>query len=218
MELFLPDHMHAVAIDADIVFLDVIADVYFCLAGAGELLTVEGDGVIMATESKAAEPLLEAGLLSAVRSKRSRALPPPAVRSLSADASRATPPRLIKALQANARAAEVMAGLAFADILAIAWRHDAGAEASAGVVAHGSKVEAEAAQFARQAPWLPRGGDCMMRSLQMLLYLRALGHAPAWVFGVRTWPFKAHCWLQSGDVVLDDHLEHVRAFVPIMAV
>lgn len=217
MEHFLPEHVHAVAIDDDVVFLDTTADVYFCLAGAGDLLAVHGDGVVTAGEPKAADPLVEAGLLSVVGGARARSLPPPAIRSLSTVAGGATPGRVIKALSANVRAARAVADLTFAEILAMAV-HAPVDLACADRPARRARLEGDAARFARLAPWLPRGGVCLMRSLQMLLYLRALGHAPAWVFGVRTWPFQAHCWLQSGDVVLDDHLEHVRAFVPIMAI
>ena len=31
-------------------------------------------------------------------------------------------------------------------------------------------------------------------------------------------PFSAHCWVQQGDVVLNDTIENVRPFTPIMAV
>ncbi len=215
MKHFLPDHVHAVAIDADVVFLDTAADVYFCLAGAGEVLTVGVGGVVTAREPKAAAPLVEAGLLSAIPGARPRTFPPPPARSLSAAARRPTPGRAVKALSANARAARAVADLAFAQILAMA---SGAADDWAGAPKLAARLEAEAVRFAQLAPWLPHSGVCLMRSLQLLLYLRALGHAPTWVFGVRTWPFQAHCWLQSGDVVLDDHLEHVRAFAPIMAI
>lgn len=217
MKHFLPDHVHAVAIDADVVFLDTAADVYFCLAGAGELLAVRADGVVTAGEPKAVGPLVEAGLLTVVGDARARALPPPASRSLSTGASKMTPGRAIKALSANVRAARAVSDLAFSEILDMAARVPA-EQANADRPARPARLEADAARFVRLAPWLPHSGVCLMRSLQLLLYLRTLGHTPAWVFGVRTWPFQAHCWLQSGDVVLDDHLEHVRAFVPIMAI
>jgi hypothetical protein len=35
------------------------------------------------------------------------------------------------------------------------------------------------------------------------------------VFGVRTHPFEAHCWLEKDRVILDDTVEHVRWFTPI---
>ena len=47
---------------------------------------------------------------------------------------------------------------------------------------------------------------------------RAPVPAAVWVFGVRTWPFSAHCWLQIGDAVLDDDPERVGIYPPILAV
>jgi hypothetical protein len=59
---------------------------------------------------------------------------------------------------------------------------------------------------------------CLFDSLALLLYLRRLGVCPQWVFGVRTGPFAAHCWLQSGLIVLNDTVENVCSYSPIMAV
>jgi hypothetical protein len=36
------------------------------------------------------------------------------------------------------------------------------------------------------------------------------------VIGVKLNPFAAHCWLQVGDVVLNDLPERVAAFTPIL--
>lgn len=59
---------------------------------------------------------------------------------------------------------------------------------------------------------------CLYDSLALLLFLASEGHRPYWVIGVRTRPFAAHSWLQSGGVVLNDQAEHVRAFSPILVV
>jgi len=59
---------------------------------------------------------------------------------------------------------------------------------------------------------------CLFDSLALLLFLRRFGVCPAWTFGVRTGPFAAHCWLQSGSVVLNDSVDNVRSYTPIMAV
>lgn len=72
--------------------------------------------------------------------------------------------------------------------------------------------------FRRILPWAPFQGVCLYRSFFLLAFLRRRGLDAAWVFGVRTWPFEAHCWLQVGDVVLDDSIDHVRLFAPILAV
>jgi hypothetical protein len=48
--------------------------------------------------------------------------------------------------------------------------------------------------------------------------LRILGFDADWIIGVRTWPFMAHCWLQVGAVALDDDVERLAAYTPILAV
>jgi hypothetical protein len=41
---------------------------------------------------------------------------------------------------------------------------------------------------------------------------------PDWVFGVNADPFEAHCWVQAGNVVLNDTVAWVSGFTPIMVV
>ena len=38
------------------------------------------------------------------------------------------------------------------------------------------------------------------------------------VFAVMTRPFAAHCWVQLDETVLNDRLDHVRKFTPILVV
>lgn len=59
---------------------------------------------------------------------------------------------------------------------------------------------------------------CLFESLLLIEYLARYRIFPDWVFGVHMAPFNAHCWVQYGDVVLNDTLEHARSFTPIMAV
>lgn len=68
-------------------------------------------------------------------------------------------------------------------------------------------------------PYLrPSKEACLLESLSLLLALGAYRIHAHWVFGVRTEPFLAHCWLQRHDCVLDDSLYRVRQFTPIMVV
>jgi hypothetical protein len=60
--------------------------------------------------------------------------------------------------------------------------------------------------------------QCLFDSLALKLFLAAYGVFPDWIFGVRLNPFAAHCWLQHGDTVVNDSLDSVRRFSPIMAV
>lgn len=64
----------------------------------------------------------------------------------------------------------------------------------------------------------PRSYLCLFDSLALLEFLSIFRIMPNWVFGVVAEPFQAHCWLQSNDVVLNDTIERVSVYTPIMVV
>lgn len=64
----------------------------------------------------------------------------------------------------------------------------------------------------------PRPYLCLFDSLALIEFLAHFNLYPDWVFGVTADPFEAHCWVQSGGVVLNDTIERVSAFTPIMYV
>lgn len=59
---------------------------------------------------------------------------------------------------------------------------------------------------------------CLLQSLTLIEFLARYGIFPTWVFGVRSGPFAAHCWVQEQTVVFNDTPEHVRRYTPIMAI
>jgi hypothetical protein len=59
---------------------------------------------------------------------------------------------------------------------------------------------------------------CLHDSLSLIRFLAARSLFPRWVIGVRTRPFAAHSWVQSGNLVLNDLHDRVRAFRPILVV
>lgn len=59
---------------------------------------------------------------------------------------------------------------------------------------------------------------CLPRSLALKRHLGRLGTGSRLVFGVQARPFKAHCWLQRADRVLNDTIETVRDFTPIFEI
>jgi hypothetical protein len=87
-----------------------------------------------------------------------------------------------------------------------------------------SPLDAERARklveaFARYRVFLFSSKDeCLYDSLALLEFLARYGIYPDWVFGVQTRPFAAHCWVQHGDMVFNDTVEHVRGYTPIMVV
>ncbi|MBO9378360.1 lasso peptide biosynthesis B2 protein [Sphingomonas histidinilytica] len=79
-----------------------------------------------------------------------------------------------------------------------------------------SEVHGIARMTARLRPLVPRSGRCLVRSLLLLHMLELRGAHAKWIFGVRTHPFDAHCWVEHDGVVLNDTLEHVRWYTPIV--
>lgn len=59
---------------------------------------------------------------------------------------------------------------------------------------------------------------CLRNSLTLTEYLAMNGMYPTLVFGVHMEPWAAHSWVQDGSVVLNDTLQHVRRFTPILAI
>lgn len=59
---------------------------------------------------------------------------------------------------------------------------------------------------------------CLLHALTLIEFLARYGLYPNWIFGVRTGPFAAHCWVQESDVVFNDSPEHVRSYSPILVV
>lgn len=73
--------------------------------------------------------------------------------------------------------------------------------------------------FARLRPlFYTLRSACLLDSLTLLHFLGAEGIHPDWVFGVKTDPFDAHCWVQQGEVLLNDIPDRVRQYSPILVV
>ena len=60
--------------------------------------------------------------------------------------------------------------------------------------------------------------ECLYDSFALLEFLARYSIYADWVFGVQTRPFAAHCWVQQGDIVFNDTVEHVSGYTPIMVV
>ncbi len=74
-----------------------------------------------------------------------------------------------------------------------------------------------AARFLDARRRLPIAASCLPDSLALLDHLGRHGRSASIVFGVTGVPFHAHCWVQLGDQVLNDTLDHVSHFTPILA-
>ena len=76
-------------------------------------------------------------------------------------------------------------------------------------------AERLALQFAAARRWLPHASNCLLDSLALLMFLKDHGAFADLVFGAKLDPFAAHCWLEAGDVLLNDRLERIEGFTPV---
>lgn len=74
---------------------------------------------------------------------------------------------------------------------------------------------AVAASFASLRLWSSHD-RCLPRSLALARAIRIAGGEARLVLGVTLHPFAAHAWVQDGDTVLNDMLDHVLLFRPIL--
>ncbi|WP_257555924.1 lasso peptide biosynthesis B2 protein [Sphingobium sp. CFD-2] len=64
----------------------------------------------------------------------------------------------------------------------------------------------------------PRSGHCLTNSIAFMRVAQSLGFKAELVLGVCAAPFSAHCWVQADGHVLNDRLENIRNFEPILTI
>jgi hypothetical protein len=72
--------------------------------------------------------------------------------------------------------------------------------------------------FKLQPKFFSSYNTCLRNSLTMIEYFAHHDIHPTWIFGVRMEPWAAHSWVQDGPIVLNDTVEHVRTYTPILAI
>lgn len=170
-----------------------------------------------------AEDLLEAGILCPYRcgSLTAHPIAPPATRDFTSLSKPLSSPRV------RGQWVGALAALASADYAlrhAPLWRIVR--RVSAHPPQYGAAYPPEllttawtlAERFRAIRPWFPRDYLCLFDSLALTLFLRRRGIFTSWIFAVREDPFAAHCWVQYGDLVLNEYLDRARVYTPIMTV
>lgn len=211
---FLRPDVHAIQLGEDLVLLDVAADRYACLTEVtgraalsptrerlevfdGDLLArLQGEGLLCADPQTPRPPLPPLPARSAIPAR----IPPPRAGDI---------PTMAASLADLARRYR---GRTLAQLIAAAGRPRPAAPD------FGPDLQTAVARLHAWAPYAPVPTKCLLRSFMLLRMLRRRELDALWVFGVRTWPFHAHCWLQAGEVVLDDWAERTWAYAPILAV
>jgi hypothetical protein len=206
------------SVDGRLLFLDVPADRYFCLAEASEQAfrhLYQGHALDAADDARLGG-LISAGLL--VDDDGSRPIAP------------CRPPRkaiasLLEADGAQPRAREVAVALLYLWRVRIELRL-AGLERTFVRVQHCKRgmraqvrpagIAATAAAFEACAEIVSAHNRCLPRSIAIAHRLMRAGAAPDVIVAVKLGPFKAHAWVQCGDTLINERLEVTRLFTPIL--
>lgn len=204
--------VHAVAIGPDLVALDLNTDGYVCFPGLAEHLHQAGGSELRVDDPGVADDLVASGLYSVGGAVMQpvRTTPPPRRTSRHVDVSRGRPTEAFQLAGAVLHSRRTFGRRSLKQLVADGGR--------AALTRGGSDEDAarRAVLFERWLPWAPGQGLCLYRAYTLRRFLRAGGVDADWVFGVRTWPFSAHCWLQRDDLLLDDDLDRVGLYTPIL--
>jgi hypothetical protein len=66
--------------------------------------------------------------------------------------------------------------------------------------------------------WYTAANHCLFDSLVLAIFLTRQRIRCSFVIGVSTKPFIAHAWVQLGAFVLNDSVEHIQMFTPILTI
>lgn len=211
MTRYLRPEVFAVTIADDVAVLDLSSDRYLCLAGAVTDPPGPIDWDWLDPSSDLVRRLAEAGLLFDRFVPVDRATPPRPVRSVLHDGGpdRLHPHDLMHAMRALVDVRRALKRPGLSPLLAAEPRCSVQTDTPQGA------PEQAARGFARILPWLPIDGACLVRSALLFRFLQRRGLKADWVFGVRLWPFAAHCWIQHGEVCLNDDAERLVPYTPI---
>lgn len=227
---YLTEHAFSCVVDSHYVFLDLKSDEYLCLGREQsreihELLNTHGDSASHLRESaRVTENLLAHGLVTKDGST-GKVLASPSV-----DIASASLLEHVERPQPRFQALHVLCFTAAAASASIdlRWRSIHRTVRSvrnfkATHAASGADPDIEGLSglfeiFRLLRPYYPRAYLCLFDSLALVRFLARFGVFPQWVYGVRLEPFGAHCWVQSGNVVVNDVVDNVGRYTPIMSV
>lgn len=205
-----------------LLFLDVVADRYFCLGEKAErafrALVDRRDLDLEMCRILAG--LVESGILVKTADNR---LPTvfhlnctPSASLLDAPARRVGVGHLLAAMSTLAVA---RLSLRFGDLHA-ALQRLAEAKSAPGTVPQTvpQPIYDVAAAFEWTARVVRSHDQCLSRSIAVARRIAALGLPADLVIGVRLRPFAAHCWVQAGGWLVNDRIDTIRTYTPILSV
>lgn len=214
----LRDHVTFCDVAGRLIFLDVAADRYFCLSDTAEAQFRAVAGQVQSSRDvpgHALQTMIEERLLietdGGTEIQPCRPPPPPMASLLEGiSPSRKAPTlgtfaRLVASI-VRLRVQPLDANLSMVSAQRRRSRRDADNDALAAI----------ACEFASASRWLSSTDRCLAQSLAVARTARRSGIPVTVVFGVSLGPFEAHCWVQCGDTVVNDRVDTVTRFMPIL--
>lgn len=209
----LAPHVHAAVLGKDLVLLDGRSDRYLAIPGSLVTLMEDsaavdlGPGLLLA--GKAAAALDRAGLLRTCGRPWSP-LPPP---------GRALTPAVGQPLSASDWCSLVVALTSAGRRLRSGRSLGATSFTSRRAPPDPAEEDSLADAVGRLSKLrllVPTPRRCLPSALVARSFLELEGLSVDIVAGVRSHPFGAHCWLEAGGMVIDDDLDRVSAYTPIV--
>ena len=221
MDLMLRNGLSFCETGGRILFLDVDRDRYFCLAEQSEsgFRRLVADEPKSATDDVLLQRLVADGLLVEGPPGERPAACLPVRRpdhSLLDEAARARPGAAVSALFRLSISNLALRVLPLRVILARLKRRKS-MLARSSAAPHGATLEIAAA-FKRSSRIVSPLNLCLPRSVAAAHALLASGVRPDLVIGVRLNPFNAHCWVQCEEALINESLDEVRNFTPILVI
>uniref|UniRef100_B0T9D7 Microcin J25-processing protein McjB C-terminal domain-containing protein n=1 Tax=Caulobacter sp. (strain K31) TaxID=366602 RepID=B0T9D7_CAUSK len=219
MRVAVPDHLAYCVKQGGVTFLDVRGDRYFGLPPVLEhaFVAIAEADFLLKEPNSLLEPLEALGVL--VRGQARRAdLTIPSANLSWVDEVSPTPPRLDPASLVATVTSVIRTRLSQKSKSLQALLEEVRTRRPGSPAHNWQLMRRLTAGFRASRAWAPIEPICLLDSLALLDFLHRRGLYPHIVFGVIRQPFAAHCWVQADDVVLNDRLDHVGEYTPILVV
>jgi hypothetical protein len=219
MSLKLRDNLHWCDSGGRAVFLDVVADRYFCLSEpANQAFLRLAAGITRPEDSALLQRLVAHGMLIET-GEDWRIMSPPSIEEPTSDflddaMLSVDPVRVLRALVSEVRAMWSLRAKPFHEVIGAV---QGGAWPRGRVPTNSKQRIEEIVSASAAAAFVTRSHDrCLVRALATYSMCRNKGLSPQLVFGVIAHPFAAHSWVQLGSAVLVGGYEQARLYTPIL--
>ena len=202
-----------------IIFLDIETDRYFCLSRSAEhSFRALADGGIPPPDDAHVQGLLARGLLMASAASQAPAACRPIVMPRTSILDLDLPlPALAETTSALCCLAATRVRLKMAGLgRTLSWLSTRKSHLPTSRAVPEGQIERIMAGFASAAHLASQIDLCLPNSIAVASRMIAKGIRPDVVLGVQLGPFSAHCWVQHEDRLVNDRVDMVRTFTPIL--